>query len=401
MTLTYVAMESVLATSWLLAFGWLYQAIAAWRGVPRIPDLTRKEPCAQLDLDDSPHLSVLVPACNEEETIQTTLRSLLASTGIRLQIIAVNDRSTDRTGALMDEIAAQAASGNSPHSLVVIHNRELPQGWLGKPHALSLALQRATAPWILLTDADPIFAPRALELGLRQAIAERADHLVLLATLISEQRAEAATAAIAQALSQWSVRLWRVSDPKARDSFGMGCSSFVRADALRDLGGFAALRMQVVEDLALGAMIKRAGYRSHVAMGLGLISIRWVRGLFGLVRNCEKNGFAVFHYSIPLTVLACLGFAGNALLPLVAIAAGRWGMASFLLTYLGVALVLHANRRMNRVSPLVACFFAPAAAIIGFAFLRSMLLTLERDGVDWRGTHYLLSALRKHAIRWP
>jgi hypothetical protein len=119
------------------------------------------------------------------------------------------------------------------------------------------------------------------------------------------------------------------------------------------------------------------------------------------VENCEKNGFAIFGYSVPLTLLACLGFACNAFLPLVAVAAGRWGVASALLTYPGVAMVLHANRRMNRISPLVACFFAPATAIIGFAILRSMVLTLARNGVNWRGTHYPLCELRRHAMRWP
>jgi len=400
MTLEHVAKEFVLSSSWLLAAGWLYQAFAAWRGVPQIRDILRDEPQAQLPHSDAPHLSVLVPACNEQETIRTTLRSLLKSTGLRLQIIAVDDRSTDQTGTLMDEVAIESASAGGHHSLRVIHNRKLPTGWLGKPNALRLALEQATAPWILLTDADPIFAPRALELGLRQAIAEQADHFVLLATLITEEPGEAIMAATAQALSHWTTRLWKVSDPNARDFFGMGCSTFVRVEAFRQLGGFDALRMEVVEDLSLGAMIKNAGYRSRVAVGAGLVSIRWIHGILGLVDNCEKNGFAIFRYSVPPTLLACLGFAWNAFLPLAAIAAGTWGLASALLTYLAIGLVLRANRRLHKVSPLAACFFAPATALIGYAILCSMVLTLRRDGVNWRGTHYPLRELRRFAIRW-
>jgi len=400
MTLGHVAKEFVLCSSWLLAAGWLYQAFAAWRGVPQVPDVLRDQPSAQLPQSDEPHLSVLVPACNEQETIQATLRSLLKSTGLRLQIIAVNDRSSDRTGLLMEEVALESATAAGPHSLQVIHNRELPVGWLGKPHALHLALEHVTAPWILLTDADPIFAPCALDLGLRQAIAQQTDHMVLLATLITEGRGEAIIAATAQAMSHWSLRLWKVSDPNARDFFGMGCSTFVRTQTFQQLGGFDALRMEVVEDLSLGASVKNAGYRSGVVVGAGMVSIRWIHGLFGLVDNCEKNGFAIFRYSVALTLLACLGFAGNAFLPLAAMATGGWGLASALLTYFAIGMVLHADRRMHKVPPLAICFFAPATALIGYAFLRSMVLTLRRDGVNWRGTHYPLRELRNFAIRW-
>jgi len=400
MILAHVAKEFVLCTSWTLALGWLYQAFAAWRGIPQIPDVTRDDPAAQLPQCEGPHLSVLLPACNEEATIGVTLRSLLRSTGLRLQIIAIDDRSTDRTGAIMEELATEARSGNGPHSLLVIHNRELPAGWLGKTHALSMALQHATAPWILLTDGDPIFAPRAVELGLRQAIAERADHLVLLATLITKRVGESLMAATAQAMSQWSVRLWKVADPRTRDFFGMGCSTFVRVQAFSELGGFDALRMEVIEDVSLGATVKRSGYRSCVALGPGLVSIRWIDGFLGLVTNLEKNGFAAFRYSVPLTILVCLGFAFNAFVPLAALVLGGWGLAAGLVTYASVGLTFQANRRMNQVSPLAAFLFTLSAATIGFALLRSMVFTLLRDGVNWRGTHYPLSELRRSAVRW-
>lgn len=400
MTLAHVAKEFVLCTSWTLALGWIYQAFAARRGMPTIPDVTRNDPDAQLPHSDGPHLSVLLPACNEEATIQVTLRSLLQSTGIRLQIIAVDDRSTDRTGAIMDELATEARSCNCPHSLQVIHNRELPAGWLGKPHALSLAFKQATAPWILLTDGDPIFAPRALELGLRQAIAENADHFVLLATLITEGLGEQLMAATAQAISQWTMRLWKVADPRTRDFFGMGCFGLLRVEAFSQLGGFEALRMEVVEDVSLGVTAKRAGLRSRLALAPGLVSIRWIEGFWGLVTNLEKNGFAVYRYSVLLTLLVCLGFASIAFLPLIAIFLGGCGLSAALVTYTAVGFIFHANRRMNEVPPLAACLFTLSAATIGFAFLRSMVLTLWRDGVNWRGTHYPLRELRKAAVRW-
>jgi hypothetical protein len=85
---------------------------------------------------------------------------------------------------------------------------------------------------------------------------------------------------------------------------------------------------------------------------------------------------------------------------LAAIAAGGWATVAGLLTYAGIALTFHANRRLNQVPAMAAVLFAPATAIIGYGLLRSVVLTLWRNGVTWRGTFYPLSELRRNAVRW-
>jgi hypothetical protein len=317
-----------------------------------------------------------------------------------LQIVAVDDRSTDNTGKLMDEVCAEAAAGNGQHWLQVLHLTELPEGWMGKPHALARAAEHATAPWLLFTDGDVSFAPRALELALRTATAEKADHFALMLTLIRHDVSEAVMEATVQALAQWSFRLWKVSDSRALDSFGAGGFNMVRTEVFKRLGGMTAMRMEVVEDLSLASMVKRAGGRSIVALGLGLANIRWIQGAFGIVGNVEKNGFAVFRYRPGLAFAAGLGLAIQITLPLAAIAAGGWTTVAGLLTYAGIALTFHANRRLNQVPAMAAILFAPAVAIIGYGLVRSMILTLKRNGVIWRGTFYPLSELRRNAVRW-
>ena len=181
------AAQFFILSSWLLALVWLWQALTARRGMPSLPDLIGSGvlQLPPLPACEGPHLTVIVPACNEEDSIQTTLRSLLASTGLRLQIIAVDDRSTDRTGERMDEVAAEAAATGGPHDLRVIRVSELPAGWLGKPHAMALAASNAAAPWLLFTDGDVVFHPQALDLALREALALNADHLLLVPTVNS------------------------------------------------------------------------------------------------------------------------------------------------------------------------------------------------------------------------
>ena len=388
--------------SWPLALGWLGQAVSALRGIAALPCVTGKDALALplLPPSESAQVAVIVPACNEAGNIEATLRSLLASTGIRLEIIAVDDRSTDATGKRMDEIAAQSASSNTPYSLRVIHISELPAGWLGKPHAMSVAAQQATAPWLLFTDGDVLFQPQAIELALRQAMASNADHLILVPTLILKSIGEAAMLAAMQALSQWTIRLWKVADPSARDFLGVGGFNLVRRDVYRQVGGFEALKMEVLDDMRFGWNIKRAGFAQRVALGPGLVSIRWIKGALAVVKLIEKNGFAIYRYRVGLQFLACFGLAVQVVLPLIAIAAGGWPMVAGLLIYISVALDYQANRRFTRISPWLAVFFAPATAIVLYALMRSMALALARNGVEWRGTCYSLDDLRHNAGRW-
>ena len=398
MTLPHSAAHLITVSSSILALGWLWQAMAALRGVPTLPDLTRAGAVVpDLSSSGGPDVTVIVPACNEEESIEATLRSLLASTGVRLQIVAVNDRSTDATGARMDAVAAEARAAGGPHRLEVIHNRELPEGWLGKPHAMNLALKRATAPWLLLTDGDVVFHPQALELSVRYAEAQQADHVVLILTLILNTTGERAMLAAMNALANWNIRLWKVADPKAKDSFGAGGFNLVRREAFERLGGFEALRMQVVEDLCLAWKIKRAGYAQRVVLGPGLARIRWLDGPLGVVQLSEKNGFAIFRYRTWLALLACVGLAVDLVLPPAALAAGGWTAVAGALTYAAIVLAYYASRRVTQVSPWLAVFFPPAAAVVLFAFLRSILLTVFRRGVKWRGTLYPLAELRRNA----
>jgi GT2 family glycosyltransferase len=387
---------------WLVALVWAAQAIAALRGMSRVQDLTQmdegtlaKSNAADGTYGTAPDLTVIVPACNEEESIETTLRSLLGSTGLRLQIIAVNDRSTDRTGERMDAVAAEARAAGGQHTLEVIHNSALPEGWVGKPHALELASKRARAPWFLFTDGDVRFDERALALALQYALKEQADHVVLNLTMDRMSWAENAVLTSVLALSQWNNRMWKVADPKARDFFGQGSFNLIRREVFEKLGGFEPLRMEVVEDLRMGWRIKRAGYRQRIVVGDGLARINWMTGPLGIVGLLEKNAFAVFRYRTGLTLVALVGTAVQIVLPLAALASGEWTAVAGGMIYLSIA----ANFAAYKQQPWLAIFYAPAIAIFTFALARSMVLALWRDGVVWRGTHYKLDELREAAGR--
>jgi GT2 family glycosyltransferase len=396
-----VVLRDIFSVScWLVALVWAIQAISALRGMPRIPDLTAMDEAAlpKLSVADepdatAPDLTVIVPACNENESIEATLRSLLGSKGLRLQIIAVNDRSTDGTGERMDAVAAEARATGGPHTLEVIHIDALPEGWMGKPHALELAAKQARAPWLLFTDGDVRFDERTLALAMRYALNEPADHVVVQLTMDKMGWAENAVLTSILALSQWNNRMWKVADPKARDFFGQGGFNLMRREVFERVGGFEPLRMEVTEDLRIGWKIKRAGYRQRILMGDGLARIHWMNGPLGIVGLLEKNAFAALRYRTGLTLLVLASLAAQVILPLAALVSGGWTAVAGGLIYLSIA----ANFMAYKQWPWLAVFYAPAIAIFTFALARSMVLTLWRDGVVWRGTHYKLDELRKAA----
>ena len=169
---------------------------------------------------------------------------LLALDYSNYEIIAVNDRSTDRTGQIMNEVAAASESpcgAGAPARvpaapelqteadksvcstrLKVIHISELPSGWLGKTHAMWTAGQQATGDWLLFTDADVLFKPDSLRRAVAYAEAEHADHVVLFPRMIMKRPGETMMIAFFQALFVFGHRPWKVADPKARRPHGGG-----------------------------------------------------------------------------------------------------------------------------------------------------------------------------------
>jgi glycosyltransferase involved in cell wall biosynthesis len=380
------------ALAWLIALTWLWKAVTSAIGLRRIPDLTAPE--RNLTPRNNPSITVIVPARNEEKNIGACLNSLLRQDYTNLHIIAVDDRSTDSTGAIMNALAA-----NHPDKLTILHITELPTAWLGKTHAMAYAARHAISlhhpAYLFFTDADILFRPETLRLALAHTVATQADHFVLLPTATVKSAGEGMILSYLQVMGLWAVRLWRVSDPKAlRDAVGVGAFNLLRTPIYQQLGGFEALRMEIVEDVALGTRIKREGFRQRIASGPGLVSVHWASGVSGILNGMTKNFFAIFRYNPALVLLCCLWITLFCIAPAVFLALPNTRTAA-ILTLASVALLYVLSSRKSRVSPWYAVLFPVSAALIVSTILRSMLTTLKQGGVTWRGTFYPLSELRK------
>lgn len=383
----------VLALNWIVALLWLLRVLTWRRGLDRVADLTRDD-AESPNAVPLPSLTVVVPARNEGDKIAATLQSLLRSEQVTLEIIAVDDRSDDQTGTVMDTMAAQAAVAERG-VLTALHVSELPTGWLGKTHAMALAARHATGEWLLFTDGDVLFRPDALRRALTYAVASHADHLVLLPTLLIESWGERMMTAFLQVMTLWAVRMWKLPDPKARrDVIGVGAFNLIRREVYDAIGGWEALRMEVVEDLALGIAVKRHGYAQRAALGRDLVSVRWLEGLFGVVDNLAKNLFAFFHYRAELLLAFLPLFALSTLFPLAAAFAGAASALATAVMLLAVGLAYQRQGRYQHFGPGQMVFFPAASLLMLYTMVRSMAVVLWKGGITWRGTFYPLSELR-------
>ena len=384
---------ALIVLAWAIAVAWLTRLAEAMAGFPKLPHLL--EPEFDSMPDRAPRIAVIVPARNEALNIRSCVESLLRQDYAHLRVIAVDDRSTDATGALLDELADANAGGR----LTVLHVVELPAGWLGKTHAMSLAARRAVESYdptfLLFTDADIDFAPDAIRRSLVAAVRSRADHFITLPTTLARSAGEAVVLSFLQLIGMWAVRTWRVADPKAkRDAIGVGAFNMIRTEVYQQIGGFEALRMEVLEDLTLGRIVKAAGFRQQVGVAPGIVSVHWAAGVWGILRGMTKNFFAVFQYRVAVLLFASFGTALLCIGPAVLLTIPGARVPA-LLAWAAAAGLYAVSSRVSRL-PLWCSLFLPVAAVlVVYAMVRSAIVTLARGGVIWRGTFYPIDELRK------
>jgi len=381
----------------ILALAWFSRIVDAALGMPKIANVTRpdwnRRPAAA---EGDPRVTVIVPACNEEDTIAETLRRLLALDYANYEVIAVNDRSTDRTGEIMTGIAATPAAQDI---LRVIHIEQLPEGWLGKTHAMWSAGQQATGDWLLFTDADVLFKPDALRRAVAYSESEQADHVVLFPQMIMKRPGEKMMIAFFQTLFVFGHRPWKVADPRTKDHIGVGAFNLVRRAAYEAVGTYKTLRMEVLDDMKLGKVLKNAGFRQRNVFGEDLISIHWAKGAMGVVRNLTKNFFAVLSFQWPRTIASAVALAFLNLGPFVGVwLAHGWARLPYGIALFGIFAIYCGMGMKSKIPPWYFFLHPVSTCLFVYTILRSMAVTLWNGGVTWRGTTYPLEDLRKGLV---
>jgi glycosyltransferase involved in cell wall biosynthesis len=339
-----------------------------------------------------PGLSVVVPARDEAATIVEAMRTRLEEDYPELEILLVDDRSGDDTGELARGLAAQ------DERLRVLRLDSLPEGWLGKVHALQRGVEAARGEWVLLTDADVHLAPGTLRRSVAHCEEQGIDFLAVVPRLRPVGPLLDATLVVFLQLLGLGMRHEAVADPDSPVGMGSGSFDLVRRAALVDHRLLEKVRLEVADDLALGLAAKAAGLRCAALLGGESVQVTFYPSLGAMFRGSEKNGYAVLgRYSLWRTWASTAAFLLVWLAPLLAL--GAWWQPG--VQILGAVTLMLATAqlgglaRSNGWNPLIALLWPVGALLFSAMMFRSGWLGWRRGGLLWRDHFYPTDMLRQ------
>jgi len=378
---------SVLA-SFTLVF-WLVLAVDWFLGVRRVPrlgaDPSGPEPAAY------PPVSGIIPARDEELALERSLQTVLDQDYPAFEVVVLNDRSTDGTGDILEQLR-----GRYPH-LQVTHLEGLPGGWLGKNHALFVGAQRARGEWLLFTDADVQFEPRALSAAVAYALQHELDHLTALPHMLAKGPLLRAFVSVITLLFSFGVL--RASAPATKAHAGLGAFNLLRRAVYEKVGGHRPIALRPDDDMMLGKLLKGAGFRQGVAFGTELVRVEWYTSLGEAIRGLHKNAFAGLSYSLPVVLAVTFGLTLTNIFPFVAVFMST-GLTRllFALAVLTIVAVYALNARVSKLPAWYAALHPVAVALLLYATLGSAVNATLQGGIRWRGTFYPLEQLRRNRL---
>jgi glycosyltransferase involved in cell wall biosynthesis len=337
-----------------------------------------------------PSLSIIIPIRNEEANLEMALRSICNLSYPDYQVILVNDRSTDATPGIINHFALK-------YSFVqAIHIRQLPEGWLGKNHALYTGYLSSDDEWMLFTDADIIYEPKALKRAMAYALGNNLDNLAVFPDVRSRSAWFNSVMETFRMMLEIRLRPWKVKDPKSGAYIGIGAFSLIKRTAYEGAGTHQVIALRPDDDLKLGERIKAAGYQQDVLYGTNELSLEWYTSIRAFVQGLMKNTFSTFDYSLLKLVPAVV--------------------LTFLVFVLPVPVLLLAGTRLERLMGLIILLFQFAlfmfrggqsakwwyvftipfaGLLIIYIMVASALKTIRQKGIYWRDSFYSLEELKK------
>ena len=344
---------------------------------------------------DVPLISIIIPARNEARNIQPCVEALLDQTYPKLEIIVVDDRSTDGTSKILAEIQARNSK------LVVVPGVDLPPDWAGKPHALVQGVARAQGDWFCLIDADTFATPELISSAYGAAIQHKADFYTILTDQELVTFWEKVVLPLVFVGLSFGFPADKVNDPRQPDAIANGQFILVKRDIYQAIDGHGAVKNRIDEDKAIAEVVKGAGYRLVLADGRGLARTRMYTSLPEMWEGWTKNIFLGLRDRLGLlTFGAAVALLGALALPLWLAGGIFWaaagGGSSALVLIIEVTLVwgyliywrVCAARAFN-ISPWYALTLPLGAAIFAAMMFTSAFKVLSGRGVTWKGRRYI------------
>lgn len=367
--------------------GGLLTSLLTYLYVPRL----RPEPHGGA-VAHAPLVSVILSARDEERRIGEAVRSLLAQDYPHLEVIVVNDRSTDRT--------AEVLAGIEDRRLRVLSVRDLPTGWLGKTHGLWAGYRASKGELLLFTDADVIYRPASVRTAVACLEKRGLDDLTLFPGLELRSYLEAMFVTYFTIVFNLRYQPWAARWTWSPYYVGIGAFQLIRRSAYERSGTHQTVALDVADDMMLGRALKRSGARQMAAFGTDLIRVRWVEGLAGVWEALRKNAYRGVNYSTAALIASTVMILIVDLAPVAGLFCPDPAVRTMSAVCLGLIALIYA---LGALHTAWAPWCAPAHPLAGTLFViilwRSAICAWIEGGVRWRGTLYPLKDLRAQLRR--
>jgi len=366
----------------LAAVVWPAVAVGAYASYRRCKSLVPEQ---HIDPDprSRPRVSVVIPARNEEADVEATLRGVLAQEGVHVELIVINDHSTDRTGEIINRIAAEDPRVRA------LHDPPLKEGWLGKANAMRYGSSFATGDYIIFTDADISHKPGSFVAAVREMEESQLSLLSLLPLFVWESVWENA-AAPAFLLAMTNFLSGPIHDPESDDALAIGAFIMVDAEVYRALGGHEPVKSEMLDDVTLARHFKANGERVAFRVAPQCLSVRMytsARAVFyGSIKNCLAVFGDNFWLAVPLALTFAIGGVSVLSAPFVAIALlNPTLLALGLFVYFEVWLAVVLARSYMQTNLLKLAAFVVGVPILVAAAAVATYQAVFYGSVLWRG----------------
>jgi chlorobactene glucosyltransferase len=352
---------------------------------------------------NAPLLSVCVPARNEERNIRACVEAILRQDYPNFEVIVLEDRSTDGTGAILHSLASQNGK------LKVIGGSDLPKGWAGKPHALFQASATARGDWLCFVDADTLLSPTTLSSCYVKAIETKADMFTIMTFQVMGSFWEKVVMPIVMTALSVGFSPRKVNDPKSKDAIANGQFILIKRSVYDAIGGHESVRDQIVEDKAISEKVKWNGYRLIVANGYSIVKTRMYTSLPEMWEGWTKNIYLGLSDRPSLMLLGAFGafilLVAALFLPIWPLLGVYWYLHGGNILALAVTseslvlwiAIIYARIRVAvgmGISPWYAFTLPLGAAVFAAMMFTSTWKVISGKGVTWKGRNYRQKSLR-------
>ena len=351
-------------------------------------------------LKNPPLISILIPARNEAENISRCLKSLLKQDYPNLEIIVLNDNSTDGTSKVVKVIAEK------DNRVRLVEGAPLKDGWIGKNFASHQLAKYAKGEYFIFTDADTLHFPKTVSSAFGALITTKVDALSIYPRQIMVTFAERMTVPIINIALQCFIPFILIKKSKSPlFSTAIGQFMMFKREAYEKIGGYESIKGHMIDDIQISKRVKKSGYKFMVFDGRNTIYCRMYKNLKGVVIGLAKSIYPAFNGNI----LALFSFTGlltaTLLIPFTLLPLGAflfdWPVAIIRLIIFQVIIVLaiktiFAIRYKQRMLDIL---LAPLSmAIIDALVFVSFFQAKYGEGLSWKGRVYDVSGNDKTTL---